>query len=75
MILPTKHISTQNSLLGVGATILLHLDQPRTVTALWERVRDLSEIRVFEKFVLALDFLYAIDAIDIDNGLLVRSRK
>ncbi|WP_372743783.1 ABC-three component system middle component 6 [Nostoc sp. C052] len=35
MILPTKHISTSHSLLGVGATILEQLYQPRTVSSLW----------------------------------------
>lgn len=75
MILPTKHISTQNSLLGVGAVLLKNLDKPRTVTALWERVRALPEIGVYERFILSLDLLYAIGALDLVDGILVRSKK
>ena len=75
MILPTKHISTKNSLLGVGAVLLTQLDRPRTVTALWERVRALPEIGIYERYILSLDLLYAIGALDMVDGLLVRSRQ
>ncbi|GAB4383792.1 MAG: hypothetical protein Kow00121_46250 [Elainellaceae cyanobacterium] len=70
MILPTKHISTRNSLLGVGATILEHLNYPRTVTSLWNAVSKLPEVATFERFVLTLDILYMIGAIEMQEGLL-----
>ncbi len=72
MILPTKHVSAQYSLLGAGATILRQLDSPQTVTALWERVRTEPELGVYWRFVLALDFLFAIRAVELRDGLLVR---
>lgn len=72
MILPTKHISTERSLLGIGATLLDRLDQPRTISGLWERARVVPEVVSFERFVLGLDLLYAIGAIELIDGLVRR---
>jgi hypothetical protein len=74
MILPTKHITLKNSILGAGATVLRHLDNPHTVTSLWERVRHYPETGVYNRFVLVLDFLFTIGVLDIVDGLLVRRR-
>jgi hypothetical protein len=74
MILPTKHISTKHSILGAGAAILQHVDPPQTITALWERVRVVPEISVYWRFVLALDFLFAIGVVDLEDGLIVRRK-
>ncbi len=75
MILPTKHISTERSLIGLGAAILERLDRPRTITALWERSRILPEVASFERFVLTLDLLYAIGAIELRDGLLQKKQQ
>ncbi|RYZ84786.1 MAG: hypothetical protein EOP06_17435 [Proteobacteria bacterium] len=73
MIFPTKYISPHQSLLGLGAIILDHLRQPKTITALWEKVRRVPENGIaFEHFVLSLDLLYALNAIDYSDGLLRR---
>lgn len=73
MILPTKHISTSRSLLGVGATVLKNLQGAQTVSRLWEHVRTEPEVRNFERFVLALDLLFALGAIELHEGLLRRT--
>jgi len=73
VILPTKHISSRRSFLGIGATILKQLDRPRTVTSLWESVRNVPEVGTFHRFVLALDLLYMLGAVQIEEGLLHRS--
>lgn len=72
MILPTKHIDTRNSLIGAGAVLLRHLETPRTVTSLWDEVQTTPEVGVYWRFVLALDMLYAMQAVDLNDGLLVR---
>ena len=72
MILPTKHISPQQSVLGVGAIVLNKIDSPQTVTGLWERVREVPEVTVYWRFILALDFLFAIGAVEFADGLIVR---
>jgi hypothetical protein len=75
MILPTKHISVQNSLLGVGAIILGHINNPLTVSAFWFDVSTISEVATFERFILVLDLLYIIGAIELQEGLLYRCHK
>jgi hypothetical protein len=74
MILPTKHVPTKQSLIGVGALVLQHLERERTLTDLWERVHKVTEVGTFKRLVLTLDLLYAIGAIEIGNGLLRRAR-
>lgn len=72
MILPTKHISTKHSLIGLGAVILKYLSKPTTITGLWDKVRLIPEIGTYKRFILSLDFLYMIKAIDYSEGLLKR---
>lgn len=73
MLLPTKHVPTRRSLIGIGAVILSHLHAPRTVSSLWDLVKDEPEIVHFGVFVLALDYLFVIGAIQFTDGLLVGS--
>ncbi|WP_416309705.1 ABC-three component system middle component 6 [Spirulina sp. 06S082] len=70
MILPTKHIPVKNSFLGLGGIILVHLDRSKTVTALWNEVSARPEFATFERFILTLDLLYMIGAIELKEGLL-----
>lgn len=72
MILPTKHVSLDNSLLGAGAVVLSLLSEPMTTTGIWERVKHAPEIGTYSRFVLTLDFLYAMGAIDMAEGLIIR---
>jgi hypothetical protein len=74
MILPNKHISISRSFLGSGAIILEQMNQNITITALWNAVSDNSSFDSFEKFILTLDFLYMINAIQINEGLLQKCR-
>jgi hypothetical protein len=73
MILPTKHIPQDEALLGVGATVLAHLNAPLTVSGLWERLKAEPNVGTFERFVLATNLLFLIGAIDMKDGLLVRT--
>lgn len=75
IILPTKHISIRNSLLGVGAKVLEQLYYPKTVSALWNAVSTMPEVATFERFVLTLDLLYIIGAVEMDEGLLRRCNR
>lgn len=74
MILPTKHISTQHSILGAGATVLKNIDAPQTVTALWERVRGIPEVGAYWRFILVLDFLFIVGVLDLADGLIIRRK-
>lgn len=72
MILPSKHIDTRHSLLGLGAEILLSLPRPSTVTGLWDRMRHTKGVATFERFAQALALLHAVGAVDFRGGLLVK---
>ena len=73
MILPGKHLGYDRALLGVGGELLAQLDEPRTVSELWERSRFARSDQLvpisFDWFILALSFLYAIAAIDYADGI------
>lgn len=79
MILPTKHIRSDRSLLGVGAQVLEMLDSPMTMSKLWEEFRTRRSGSgpnapiSYRWFVLALDLLYMIGALDLKRGLIVKA--
>jgi hypothetical protein len=78
MILPSKHLLQNRALLTIGAVVLRHLSGPATVSALWERVSRASKDRSapaalgYDAFVLALDLLFLMGAIELRDGLLIR---
>ena len=78
MILPTKHISVEQSLYGIGAELLELHKSPMTVSALWNAIRDCrnndnSKAQIdYKWFVLALDFLFVIGLVENKRGLIVR---
>ena len=76
MILPTKHIRRDRALLTVGGGLLVSLRDPMTVSRLWDEVRskrgnpgEPAPIN-YDWFVLALDLLFMIGAVEFDRGLL-----
>ena len=72
MILPTKHISEGQALIGIGAIVLHHVERQQTITSLWDMVRDEPSVGTFERFVLALDLLYIVGVIDLSKGMIRR---
>jgi len=79
MILPTKHIRGDRALIGVGGELLRLLKQPMTVSRLWDEVRAAraayapSSPISYEWFVLALDLLFVMGAVKLDQGVLNRT--
>jgi len=77
MLLPDKHIKMSESLLGLGSFLLSTLSKPMTVDTMWFEYSKAREDgrypahHTFENVVLALDVLFALDAISIQkNGLI-----
>lgn len=76
MILPGKHLRQDRALLSIGAEILGQLDGPCTMSELWERVHEARNSiptfspLSFDWFVLSLNLLYAISAIDLEDGII-----
>lgn len=75
MILPTKHIRPERALLTIGGELLTRLREPSTVSRLWDDVRrdrgDPAEPAsiTYDWFVLALDLLFMVGAIEFERGL------
>lgn len=72
MILPTKHISANQALIGTGAIILQELHKPVSVSTLWRVVREVPPIGNYERFVLTLVMLHIIGAIELNNSKISR---
>ena len=76
MILPTKHIKPDRALLAVGGELLVCLREPMPVSRAWDEVRtrrgsagEPAAIN-YDWFVLALDLLFMMGAIEFERGLL-----
>lgn len=76
MILPTKGITAERSLLAVGAQVVQVLNEPLTVSQTWVQ---LKQWRIannhhasipFWWFALALDTLFALGLVEFDRDLL-----
>ena len=75
MLMPTKHIKTENALVGVGGEVLSLLERDKTVSTVfrdlqnWRRENELATIH-FDWFLLALDFLFSVGAVRFESGVL-----
>jgi hypothetical protein len=71
-------LAVDRALLSVGADVLRRLDRPKTVSRLWEQVRNrqgsLLEAIPYDWFLLALNLLYVWGAVDFEDGRLRRAR-
>lgn len=73
MILPTKHLLSQDSLIGVGGLIMTRVgNQGTTVSRLWEQVHDKREVGTYERFILSLDTLFLLGFLALEDGLLLK---
>ena len=75
MILPTKHVELDKSLLAIGGVILNALPRPRTVTSVWEEVRRHEGDLSFESFSLAMAFLYTIGVVEMADEMIRSVRR
>lgn len=90
MILPTKHLREDQALIVLGAELLALLDEPKTVSRLWDELRRARAAAApapaanrpsqtqppvqtrntvpFDWFILALDLLYLLGAVELQRG-------
>lgn len=79
MILPTKHVRADRALIGVGGEVLGLLSEPMTVSRLWDAIRERRSTTStnapvdYTWFILALDFLFMIGAIETKRGIILRA--
>lgn len=75
---PSKHVSFNESIVGIGAIILKHLDGGKTIDDLWRELRRvkashdrLPEKVDFDMVILAVDFLFLVGAVkQNDTGVI-----
>lgn len=75
MILPTKHTTFSESLLGLGSFVLQQLERnPKSFDSLWREFCDAKKNNKYpfphslENFSSALLLLYSLGLIDENNG-------
>lgn len=80
MILPTKKLPQDRTLLFVGAQILQLIEAPITVSRLWDELKSRRDPLLgfrhvtYDWFVLALSFLYTAGAVELSRGRLRRTQ-
>lgn len=76
MLKPTKGIAPQRALLSVAAQVSMILTEPMTINQIWNglkewRSKNANEAAIsFSWFVLALDVLYALGVLELEDGLI-----
>jgi hypothetical protein len=74
MILPTKHTTIEQSLIGFGCYILQIMNENNTVDLLWQKYQIDFECKKypvkqsFDNLILTLIFLFSIGVIDEIEG-------
>lgn len=81
MILPTKKLPPENSLVYLGGEVLRLLDEPKTISRTWQEFQRARTVKLglrmcdipFDWFVLTLDLLKLLGAVNLRLGRLERS--
>jgi len=74
MLLPEKHVSLAESILGLGSVVLSSLQGPRSVDQIYQHVLaaradgKLAGYHDFDSVVLAIIFLHAVGAVDANSS-------
>ncbi|MDA3884847.1 MAG: hypothetical protein PF638_04560 [Candidatus Delongbacteria bacterium] len=73
MILPSKHISLSESFFGLGGILLGFLKTPLTVDEIFNKYYKINNTKKFpahhnfDNVILALDYLFIVGAIDLNE--------
>lgn len=69
MFSPQKHIRLSESLFGLGANILSLMSGPQSPEQIYDKLKKLNLLisHDFEHIILALDFLYACGAVELNE--------
>jgi len=82
VLMPDKHVKLAESFFGLGSFLLELLTVPKTIDELWHLFskamtdKEYPALHSFENVVLAVDFLFAIQAVKLNgNGTLEKCDK
>jgi len=80
MILPSKKLRPENSLIYLGGKVLNILGDPRTVSSVWQELKQQQSHNhstkplqfTYDWFVLSLDLLFTMGALEFHEGRLYK---
>ena len=75
MIMPNKNLKEEDTLLGSCAVIFDNLSDKKSLSELWEIVKNDKSVYNFERFILSLDMLYMLNLIDFEKNYLIKVKK
>lgn len=77
MILPSKHISNCESLIGLSGILFNKLNAPKSIEELWfefDKINNSKECPTYHSFdnvILALDLLFVLRKISFNNNQII----
>ena len=72
MIMPSKYLREDEALIGISAALLPLVENNGNLPALWDSTKKITAVGSFERFILALDFLYLLGLVDLHKNKIVR---
>ena len=78
MLIPAKHISFSESLLGLGSYLLNKLNKPKSIDEIWKELQIDIENKIYptnhnlDNLTMSIIFLYSIGSINEINGKIVK---
>lgn len=73
--MPSKYLKEDEALIGVSAALLSLIERNGNLSEIWESAKKIKAIGSFERFILALNFLYLLDLVDLHENKIVRTQK
>lgn len=73
--MPSKYLQEDEALIGVSAALLSLIEGNGNLSEIWESAKKIKAIGSFERFILALNFLYLLDLVDLQGNKIVRIQK
>lgn len=73
MLLPEKHITLAQSIIGLSGMVLKFINEPKFVDDIWKEYCAVNNSRLFpaehnyNNFLLAIYFLFTIGIVNINN--------
>ena len=72
MIMPNKYLTERDALIGVGSILLGKLSVPKKLSNLWEAVKDVPSIGVFDRLAYGLELLFVLGLIELKDDKIER---
>ena len=60
------------TLIGVGSVLLKHLSEEKTLSVLWEDVKNVSAVSNYGRFVQGLDLLFVLGLVEVRDNKIIK---